>query len=50
MLDVGVMVFFIGDFYYNGHLLLIRYPVCADVFDKYRINSGNVGMGKRWDE
>ncbi|MCB1808256.1 MAG: flavodoxin-dependent (E)-4-hydroxy-3-methylbut-2-enyl-diphosphate synthase, partial [Candidatus Competibacteraceae bacterium] len=35
----------IGDFHYNGHKLLSRYPACAEVLDKYRINPGNVGRG-----
>jgi len=39
----------IGDFHYNGHLLLTRYLACAQALDKYRINPGNVG-GKRRDE
>jgi (E)-4-hydroxy-3-methylbut-2-enyl-diphosphate synthase len=39
----------IGDFHYNGHLLLTRFPACARSLDKYRINPGNVG-GKRRDE
>jgi (E)-4-hydroxy-3-methylbut-2-enyl-diphosphate synthase len=39
----------IGDFHYNGHLLLTRYPACARALAKYRINPGNVG-GKRADE
>ncbi|HEU5185776.1 MAG TPA: flavodoxin-dependent (E)-4-hydroxy-3-methylbut-2-enyl-diphosphate synthase [Gemmatimonadaceae bacterium] len=39
----------IGDFHYNGHLLLARFPACARALDKYRINPGNVG-GKRRDE
>ena len=39
----------IGDFHYNGHLLLARYPQCARALAKYRINPGNVG-GKRRDE
>jgi (E)-4-hydroxy-3-methylbut-2-enyl-diphosphate synthase len=39
----------IGDFHYNGHLLLTRFPACARTLDKYRINPGNVG-GKRRDE
>jgi (E)-4-hydroxy-3-methylbut-2-enyl-diphosphate synthase len=39
----------IGDFHYNGHLLLTRYPECARALDKYRINPGNVGA-KRRDE
>jgi (E)-4-hydroxy-3-methylbut-2-enyl-diphosphate synthase len=40
----------IGDFHYNGHLLLTKYPTCAAALDKYRINPGNVGTGKRRDE
>ncbi|MEX2179868.1 MAG: flavodoxin-dependent (E)-4-hydroxy-3-methylbut-2-enyl-diphosphate synthase [Gemmatimonadaceae bacterium] len=39
----------VGDFHYNGHLLLAKYPTCAAALDKYRINPGNVG-GKRRDE
>src|SRR3954469_20118948 len=39
----------IGDFHYNGHLLLTKYPDCAKALAKYRINPGNVG-GKRHDE
>jgi len=39
----------IGDFHYNGHLLLTKYPACAKALAKYRINPGNVG-GKRHDE
>ena len=39
----------VGDFHYNGHLLLAKYPACAAALDKYRINPGNVG-GKRRDE
>jgi (E)-4-hydroxy-3-methylbut-2-enyl-diphosphate synthase len=46
---VGVSVPIVGDFHYNGHLLLARYPGCARTLDKYRINPGNVG-GKRRDE
>jgi len=45
----GVSVPIIGDFHYNGHLLLTKYPGCADALAKYRINPGNVG-GKRRDE
>jgi (E)-4-hydroxy-3-methylbut-2-enyl-diphosphate synthase len=45
----GVSVPIIGDFHYNGHLLLTRYPDCARDLAKYRINPGNVG-GKRADE
>ena len=40
----------IGDFHYNGHLLLTKYPACAAALDKYRINPGNVGTGRRRDE
>jgi (E)-4-hydroxy-3-methylbut-2-enyl-diphosphate synthase len=47
--DGGVSVPIIGDFHYNGHLLLVKYPECARVLAKYRINPGNVG-GKRRDE
>ena len=47
--DLGVDVPLVGDFHYNGHLLLARYPECARALDKYRINPGNVG-GKRRDE
>ena len=46
----GCRVPLIGDFHYNGHLLLTRYPDCADALDKYRINPGNVGTGARRDE
>jgi (E)-4-hydroxy-3-methylbut-2-enyl-diphosphate synthase len=50
MLDAGVTAPLIGDFHYNGHLLLTRFPDCASALDKYRINPGNVGTGKRRDE
>src|SRR5262249_32357876 len=50
MRDAGVTAPLIGDFHYNGHLLLTRYPQCAVALDKYRINPGNVGTGKRRDE
>src|SRR5918993_2326053 len=50
MLDAGCTVPLIGDFHYNGHLLLTRDPACAAALDKYRINPGNVGTGKRRDE
>ena len=46
---LGVTVPIIGDFHYNGHLLLTKYPACAEALAKYRINPGNVG-GKRHDE
>ena len=47
--DAGVAVPIVGDFHYNGHLLLAKYPECARALAKYRINPGNVG-GKRRDE
>jgi len=50
MLDAGVAAPLIGDFHYNGHLLLTRFPACAEALDKYRINPGNVGTGRRRDE
>ena len=50
MLDAGVTAPLIGDFHYNGHLLLTRFPECAAALDKYRINPGNVGTGRRRDE
>src|SRR5499433_352737 len=50
MRDTGCDAPLIGDFHYNGHLLLTRYPECARALDKYRINPGNVGTGKRRDE
>jgi (E)-4-hydroxy-3-methylbut-2-enyl-diphosphate synthase len=48
--DRGCTAPVIGDFHYNGHLLLTRYPACAAALDKYRINPGNVGTGTRRDE
>src|SRR4029453_12215449 len=50
MLDAGVDAPLIGDFHYNGHVLLTKYPDCARALDKYRINPGNVGKGVRRDE
>src|SRR3982075_3907570 len=50
MLDAGCTAPLIGDFHYNGHLLLTRFPDCARALDKYRINPGNVGTGTRRDE
>jgi (E)-4-hydroxy-3-methylbut-2-enyl-diphosphate synthase len=50
MIDAGCLAPLIGDFHYNGHLLLTRYPEAARALDKYRINPGNVGTGKRRDE
>jgi len=45
--DRGLNVPLIGDFHYNGHLLLAKYPQCAATLDKYRINPGNVGTKHR---
>lgn len=45
--DLGVTVPIIGDFHYNGHLLLTKYPACAAALAKYRINPGNVGSRHR---
>jgi (E)-4-hydroxy-3-methylbut-2-enyl-diphosphate synthase len=47
--ELGITAPVVGDFHYNGHLLLTRYPDCARALAKYRINPGNVG-GKRQDE
>jgi (E)-4-hydroxy-3-methylbut-2-enyl-diphosphate synthase len=47
---IGVTVPVIGDFHYNGHLLLKKYPACARSLAKYRINPGNVSIGKKDDE
>ena len=46
----GCNVPVIGDFHYNGHLLLSKYPKCAEKLAKYRINPGNVGFGKKKDK
>jgi (E)-4-hydroxy-3-methylbut-2-enyl-diphosphate synthase len=50
MLDAGALAPLIGDFHYNGHILLTKDPACAAALDKYRINPGNVGAGARRDE
>ena len=50
LLDAGCDAPIIGDFHYNGHVLLTKYPDCASALDKYRINPGNVGAGQRRDE
>jgi (E)-4-hydroxy-3-methylbut-2-enyl-diphosphate synthase len=50
VLDAGCDTPLIGDFHYNGHVLLTKYPDCAKALDKYRINPGNVGKGARRDE
>ena len=47
--DLGLDVPLIGDFHYNGHVLLTKYPACAAALDKYRINPGNVGKGGNHD-
>ncbi len=46
---MGVDVPLIGDFHYNGHVLLTQYPDCAQALSKYRINPGNVGKGDKKD-
>ncbi len=48
--NFGVTVPIIGDFHYNGHLLLKKYPDCARALSKYRINPGNVNIGKKHDD
>lgn len=45
----GFTVPLVGDFHFNGHKLLEKYPGCAQALDKYRINPGNVGRGKSRD-
>jgi (E)-4-hydroxy-3-methylbut-2-enyl-diphosphate synthase len=47
---MGVDVPLIGDFHFNGHKLLSKYPDCAEALAKYRINPGNVGRGSKRDE
>jgi len=47
---MGIDVPLVGDFHFNGHKLLTQYPDCAAALDKYRINPGNVGRGKKRDE
>ena len=46
---LGCNVPLIGDFHYNGHQLLTKYPDCAEALAKYRINPGNVGFGRKRD-
>ncbi len=48
--DLQGSVPLIGDFHYNGHLLLTQHPECARTLAKYRINPGNVGIGSKHDE
>jgi (E)-4-hydroxy-3-methylbut-2-enyl-diphosphate synthase len=50
LLDRGHAVPLVGDFHYNGHVLLRKYPRCAELLDKYRINPGNVGKGANHDK
>jgi (E)-4-hydroxy-3-methylbut-2-enyl-diphosphate synthase len=47
---MGIDVPVVGDFHFNGHKLLTQHPECAQALDKYRINPGNVGRGKKRDE
>lgn len=47
---MGIFVPLVGDFHYNGHKLLTRFPSCAQALSKYRINPGNVGIGPRRDD
>ena len=47
---VGCRVPIVGDFHYNGHLLLTKYPECAEALAKFRINPGNVGFGRKKDQ
>ncbi len=47
--NMGCHVPLVGDFHYNGHTLLEKYPDCAEALAKYRINPGNVGFGKKKD-
>ncbi len=46
----GIHVPIVGDFHYNGHLLLKKYPACAATLAKYRINPGNVSIGRKDDD
>ena len=46
----GMKIPLVGDFHYNGHLLLKKYPACARALAKYRINPGNVNIGKKHDD
>ncbi len=49
LLAMGLDVPLVGDFHYIGHTLLQNHPACAEALDKYRINPGNVGFGKKKD-
>jgi len=46
----GLRAPIVGDFHYNGHILLAKYPECARALSKYRINPGNVNIGKKHDD
>lgn len=46
----GIDIPIVGDFHYNGHILLSQYPDCAKMLAKYRINPGNVGFGQKRDK
>ncbi len=46
----GLRVPIVGDFHYNGHLLLTKYPGCAEGLAKYRINPGNASIGRKNDD
>jgi len=50
LLSFGIQVPIVGDFHYNGHILLNKYPECAKALSKYRINPGNVNIGRRTDD
>ncbi|WP_029353475.1 flavodoxin-dependent (E)-4-hydroxy-3-methylbut-2-enyl-diphosphate synthase [Bosea sp. 117] len=49
LLAMGLDTPIVGDFHYNGHILLAEHPACAQALDKYRINPGNVGFGQKRD-
>ncbi|MGB5210109.1 MAG: flavodoxin-dependent (E)-4-hydroxy-3-methylbut-2-enyl-diphosphate synthase [Gammaproteobacteria bacterium] len=49
LFQLGVNAPLVGDFHFNGHKLLTRYPECAEALSKYRINPGNVGRGSKRD-
>jgi (E)-4-hydroxy-3-methylbut-2-enyl-diphosphate synthase len=49
LLALNVTTPLVGDFHFNGHVLLAQYPACAEALDKYRINPGNVGFGQKQD-
>jgi len=48
--NFGIQVPIVGDFHYNGHILLKKYPECAKALAKYRINPGNVNIGRKTDD